>query len=95
VALDGRILVRESPESQDQSDTKSNTEALALVCSARLVLYNIYGCREPDVRSAPNRLQLETEMQRLSVSGCISDDEVSGKEGKSQETWIQARLDNL
>ena len=71
VALDGRIPVGESLESQDQSETKSNIEALALVCSARLILYNIYGCSEPDVRSAPDRLQLEAEMQRLSVEGVV------------------------
>jgi len=71
VALDGRIPVGESLENQDHPETESNIEALALVCSARLILYNIYGCSEPDVRSEPDRLQLEIEMQRLSIKGVV------------------------
>jgi len=71
VALDGRIPVGESLENRDHSETESNIEAVALVCSARLILYNIYGCSEPDVRSDPDRLQLEIEMQRLSIKGVV------------------------
>ena len=71
VALKGRITVGESLGNQNLSEAESSIEALALVCSARFILYNIYGCSEPDVRLNSNQLQLATEMQRLSIEGVV------------------------
>ncbi|KAK3358191.1 hypothetical protein B0T25DRAFT_177867 [Lasiosphaeria hispida] len=64
VALDSRITPADPP-------TDANMEALALVSVARMILYNMYGCNEPDVRSGPARLRVETEMQRVSVQGVM------------------------
>ncbi|KAK0712075.1 hypothetical protein B0H67DRAFT_518827 [Lasiosphaeris hirsuta] len=65
VALDSRIALGDAPGHD------ANMEALALVCVARMALYNLYGCNEPDVRSAPGRLRAEAEMQRVSVQGVV------------------------
>lgn len=62
-ALDGRLPMDDIDE--------ANIEALALVCSARFILYNMYGCNELDVRSDPERMRREVEMQRESVKGVM------------------------
>lgn len=43
--------------------------ALSLIASARMVLYTIYGCNEPETGYARGRISLETEMQRHSIAG--------------------------
>ncbi|KAH8894678.1 hypothetical protein GQ53DRAFT_858282, partial [Thozetella sp. PMI_491] len=43
---------------------------LAICCSARMLLYNMYGCNEPDLGArAQERIALETEMQAVSLDG--------------------------
>ncbi|KAK3329134.1 hypothetical protein B0H66DRAFT_540320 [Apodospora peruviana] len=73
VALDSRITVSDAgPSSLESSpEQENNLEALALICSARCILYNMYGCNEPDVRSGLDRLRVETEIQHESVKGII------------------------
>jgi len=67
VALDGRIVLPPGPS----PEIPENADALAVVCLARFILYNLYGCSEPDVRSGLERLRIETEMQRESVKGIM------------------------
>jgi len=43
--------------------------ALALCCSAHLLLYNQYGCNEPDVPSGHERFAMETKMQHVALDG--------------------------
>jgi hypothetical protein len=47
--------------------------AYALCATARFVLYNLYGCNEPDATSsAQGRIMLETEMQQAALEGIRS-----------------------
>ncbi|KAK4450861.1 fungal-specific transcription factor [Podospora aff. communis PSN243] len=62
-ALDERLPLDNAKE--------ANIEALSLVCCARMILYGLYGCNEPDVRSSQERLRREIEMQRASVQGVM------------------------
>ncbi|KAH8673399.1 fungal-specific transcription factor domain-containing protein [Xylariales sp. PMI_506] len=50
--------------------TPGGAIALALCSSARFLLYNMYGCNEPDGTAAgQGRIALETEMQGVSLEG--------------------------
>jgi len=63
VALDGRLPTQTAGE--------ANLEAFSLVCGARFMLYSMYACREVDIRSDPEKLNREVEMQRESVRGVM------------------------
>ena len=63
LALDGRLSLDDAAE--------ANIEALSLVSTARMVIYNMYGCNEPDIRSSAERLKREVEMQRASIQGVM------------------------
>ncbi|KAK5659530.1 hypothetical protein OQA88_732 [Cercophora sp. LCS_1] len=62
-ALDERLPMDDTEE--------ANLEALALICSARYIVYNMYSCNEIDVRSDPEKLRREVEVQRVSVNGVM------------------------
>lgn len=47
----------------------STFPALALCCSARLVLYNQYACNEPLGLSTNGPIALETELQKVGLEG--------------------------
>ncbi|KAL7898917.1 fungal-specific transcription factor domain-containing protein [Trichoderma sp. SZMC 28014] len=51
---------------------KSAIIALSLCSSARLNLYNLYGCNEPGAVVEQSRIAMETEMQKASLDGIIS-----------------------
>jgi hypothetical protein len=52
------------------SDSSAAITAIAIVCSARLILYGMYGCNEPDQHSNhEERLPEDTEMQQISLNG--------------------------
>jgi hypothetical protein len=51
-------------------DSSAAITATAIVCSARLILYSMYGCNEPDRPSShEDRLPEDTDMQRISLDG--------------------------
>jgi len=65
VALDAHLAAR------PDADGRSSGADLGLCCSARMTLYNMYGCNEPgggDGTSA-ERIAMETEMQAASLDG--------------------------
>ncbi|KAF1988639.1 hypothetical protein K402DRAFT_391863 [Aulographum hederae CBS 113979] len=72
VALDSNLSQRHSSVyiSSQESAHMASFEALALCCCARLLLYNMYGCNEPDQDSIQQeRLSEDTEMQQISLAG--------------------------
>lgn len=59
----------ESGEQRREGTSSSRLSALALCASARLLLYDRYGCNDPSAASAAGRIPQETEMQRVSLEG--------------------------
>ncbi|KAL6363201.1 hypothetical protein LRP88_02609 [Fusarium phalaenopsidis] len=58
-----------SDGTQSQTLEPSTFPALALCCSARLVLYNQYACNEPLGLSTNGPIALETELQKVGLEG--------------------------
>lgn len=58
-----------SDGTQSQTLKPSTFPALALCCSARLVLYNQYACNEPLGLSTNGPIALETELQKVGLEG--------------------------
>lgn len=54
---------------QGEAPASSRLSALALCASARLLLYDRYGCNDPSAASPAERIPQETEMQRVSLEG--------------------------
>ncbi|KAF2098743.1 hypothetical protein NA57DRAFT_56389 [Rhizodiscina lignyota] len=72
VALDSDLVQRYfgTGFSLLNGDTGAVFEAFALCCSARLILYDMYGCNEPDqTASQQARLPEDTEMQQIALDG--------------------------
>jgi len=69
MALDERVLA--GPEGSASAED-GNFEAIAILCSARFILYNIYGCRDPDVRSSQAQLELEFALRRAAIDGIVA-----------------------
>jgi hypothetical protein len=66
VALDSSL----SQEFPTPGPDGFSLEASTLCCSARLILYNLYGCNEPDdIHSDQVRQAEETEMQQVAIQG--------------------------
>lgn len=58
-----------SDETPSHTSELSTSPALALCCSARLLLYNQYACNEPLGLATDGPVALETEMQKASLDG--------------------------
>jgi hypothetical protein len=56
-------------EGEQRAAPASRLSALALCASARLLLYDRYGCNDPSAASPAERIPQETEMQRVSLEG--------------------------
>ncbi|KAI8674091.1 Fungal-trans domain-containing protein [Fusarium keratoplasticum] len=68
-ALHLSIEGSESDGASSQTPESSTFPALALCCSARLVLYNQYACNEPLGLSTNGPIALETELQKVGLEG--------------------------
>ncbi|KAE8450385.1 hypothetical protein EG329_006459 [Mollisiaceae sp. DMI_Dod_QoI] len=72
VALDSDLSQRcfSSDFLQLNNDDSPAFVAFALCCSGRLILYNMYGCNEPDENlGQQSRLPEDTEMQQVALDG--------------------------
>lgn len=67
-ALDAQQLSQD-PESDQRAACPLNATALAICCSARLLLYNQYACNDPTQLSPGPRLAAESQMQAISLDG--------------------------
>ncbi|RTE71146.1 hypothetical protein BHE90_014463 [Fusarium euwallaceae] len=68
-ALHTSIEGSESDGTPSQTPEPSTFPALALCCSARLVLYNQYACNEPLGLASNGPIALETELQKVGLEG--------------------------
>lgn len=74
-----KILVALSTDLEERhvnTEAEMNSSAViayALCCTARFLLYNMYGCNEPDaISAAQGRIAQETEMQQAALEGIKS-----------------------
>lgn len=69
VAFDKHLVEQTDGVSLSSADWSSAVD-LALCCSARILLYEMYSCNDPNAGPTPwDRIALETEMQTASLDG--------------------------